>query len=126
MAKRHEAPGAKTPSLQASADSLGSSGAVAGTPGGDLAEIWKSLAGIGLPAEALAAAQGDYIAQAATIWNRMLMPAGSAPALSDRRFAGPDWAATVAPQYFNYRKTSIYAGSNEIQHNIMAKMVLGL
>ncbi|HEV2530586.1 acyl-CoA dehydrogenase family protein [Phenylobacterium sp.] len=40
--------------------------------------------------------------------------------------AGPDWAATVAPQYFNYRKTSIYAGSNEIQHNIMAKMVLGL
>lgn len=40
--------------------------------------------------------------------------------------AGPDYAATVAPQYFNYRKTSIYAGSNEIQHNIMAKMVLGL
>ena len=40
--------------------------------------------------------------------------------------AGPDYAATVAPNYFNYRKTSIYAGSNEIQHNIMAKMVLGL
>ena len=40
--------------------------------------------------------------------------------------AGPDYAATLAPTYFNYRKTSIYAGSNEIQHNIMAKMVLGL
>jgi alkylation response protein AidB-like acyl-CoA dehydrogenase len=40
--------------------------------------------------------------------------------------AGPDYAATTAPHYFNYRKTSIYAGSNEIQHNIMAKMVLGL
>ena len=40
--------------------------------------------------------------------------------------AGPDYAATLAPHYFNYRKTSIYAGSNEIQHNIMAKMVLGL
>ncbi|WP_340647036.1 acyl-CoA dehydrogenase family protein [Phenylobacterium sp.] len=40
--------------------------------------------------------------------------------------AGPDYAATVAPMYFNYRKTSIYAGSNEIQHNIIAKMVLGL
>ena len=40
--------------------------------------------------------------------------------------AGPEWAAAVAPMYFNYRKTSIYAGSNEIQHNIMAKMVLGL
>jgi alkylation response protein AidB-like acyl-CoA dehydrogenase len=40
--------------------------------------------------------------------------------------AGQDYSATVAPTYFNYRKTSIYAGSNEIQHNIMAKMVLGL
>jgi alkylation response protein AidB-like acyl-CoA dehydrogenase len=40
--------------------------------------------------------------------------------------AGPDYAATVAPAYFNYRKTSIYAGSNEIQHNIMAKAILGL
>ena len=38
----------------------------------------------------------------------------------------PDYAAPAAPAYFNYRKTSIYAGSNEIQRNIMAKMVLGL
>jgi alkylation response protein AidB-like acyl-CoA dehydrogenase len=38
----------------------------------------------------------------------------------------PDYAAAVSPSYFNYRKTSIYAGSNEIQRNIMAKMVLGL
>ncbi|WP_297509748.1 acyl-CoA dehydrogenase family protein [uncultured Caulobacter sp.] len=40
--------------------------------------------------------------------------------------AGPDYAAPAAPAYFNYRKASIYAGSNEIQRNIMAKMVLGL
>jgi alkylation response protein AidB-like acyl-CoA dehydrogenase len=33
---------------------------------------------------------------------------------------------TAAPSYFNYRKTSIYAGSHEIQHNILAKAVLGL
>ena len=39
---------------------------------------------------------------------------------------GPDYAAPVAPSYFNYRKASIYAGSNEIQRNIMAKLVLGL
>jgi alkylation response protein AidB-like acyl-CoA dehydrogenase len=39
---------------------------------------------------------------------------------------GPDYAAPVAPHYFNIRKASIYAGSNEIQRNIMAKAVLGL
>jgi alkylation response protein AidB-like acyl-CoA dehydrogenase len=39
---------------------------------------------------------------------------------------GPDYAGPAAPMYFNYRKTSIYAGSNEIQHNIMAKMILGI
>ena len=31
-----------------------------------------------------------------------------------------------APSYFNNRKVSIYGGSNEIQHNIIAKGVLGL
>jgi pimeloyl-CoA dehydrogenase large subunit len=39
---------------------------------------------------------------------------------------GPDWAATVAPTYFNWRKISIYGGSNEIQKNIIAKAILGL
>ena len=39
---------------------------------------------------------------------------------------GPDFAAVLSPAYFNVRKTSIYGGSNEIQKNIMAKMVLGL
>jgi alkylation response protein AidB-like acyl-CoA dehydrogenase len=39
---------------------------------------------------------------------------------------GPDYAHQAAPVYFNMRKTSIYGGSNEIQRNIIAKMVLGL
>ena len=38
---------------------------------------------------------------------------------------GPDYAAPLAPHYFNWRKASIYSGSNEIQKNIIAKMVLG-
>ena len=38
---------------------------------------------------------------------------------------GPDDAATAAPMYFNWRKISIYGGSNEIQRNILAKAVLG-
>jgi pimeloyl-CoA dehydrogenase large subunit len=36
-----------------------------------------------------------------------------------------EWAAPVAPAYFNYRKVTIYGGSNEIQRNILAKAVLG-
>jgi len=39
---------------------------------------------------------------------------------------GPDVAAPLAAAYFNMRKTSIYGGTNEIQKNIIAKMVLGL
>jgi alkylation response protein AidB-like acyl-CoA dehydrogenase len=35
-------------------------------------------------------------------------------------------APAAAPEYFNMRKTTIYGGSNEIQKNIIAKMVLGL
>ena len=38
---------------------------------------------------------------------------------------GPDYAASIAPHYFNWRKASIYGGSNEIQKNIIAKAVLG-
>ena len=39
---------------------------------------------------------------------------------------GPDYAHHAAPTYFNMRKTSIYGGSNEIQRNIITKMILGL
>ncbi len=51
----------------------------------------------------------------------------STPASGDN-FApvGPDSANGTAQEYFNTRKVSIYAGSNEIQRNIMSKLVLGL
>lgn len=39
---------------------------------------------------------------------------------------GPKHAAPLAPHYFNWRKASIYGGTNEIQKNIIAKMMLGL
>jgi alkylation response protein AidB-like acyl-CoA dehydrogenase len=41
----------------------------------------------------------------------------------------PAYAADAAPlsgHYFNFRKTSIYGGSNEIQKNIISQMILGL
>ncbi|MBC9180001.1 acyl-CoA dehydrogenase family protein, partial [Pseudoroseomonas ludipueritiae] len=38
----------------------------------------------------------------------------------------PEGLDAIAPLYFNYRKVSIYGGSNEIQRNIIAKAFLGL
>jgi alkylation response protein AidB-like acyl-CoA dehydrogenase len=39
---------------------------------------------------------------------------------------GPEYGPTVARNYFNLRKTTIYGGSNEIQKNIITRMILGL
>ena len=39
---------------------------------------------------------------------------------------GPDYAAPAMPHYLNYRKVSIYGGSNEIQRNVISKAILGL
>jgi alkylation response protein AidB-like acyl-CoA dehydrogenase len=47
-------------------------------------------------------------------------------ALGDNAPVGPAYARGAADAYFNMRKTSIYGGSNEIQRNIIAKLVLGL
>jgi hypothetical protein len=40
-------------------------------------------------------------------------------------YVGAAYAAPLAPTYFNYRKTTIYGGSNEVQRNIVAQTVLG-
>jgi alkylation response protein AidB-like acyl-CoA dehydrogenase len=37
-----------------------------------------------------------------------------------------DWARTLAPNHYFARHVSIVGGSNEIQHNILAKSILGL
>jgi len=39
---------------------------------------------------------------------------------------GPEYAAPLASRYLNFRKVSIYGGSNEIQRNIVSQMILGL
>lgn len=45
---------------------------------------------------------------------------------TNRAPIGSTTAATALPQYLNDRAASIYAGSNEIQRNIMAKAILRL
>jgi len=38
----------------------------------------------------------------------------------------PEYAPPLSGHYFNQRKTTIYAGSTEIQKNIISKLILGL
>jgi alkylation response protein AidB-like acyl-CoA dehydrogenase len=38
----------------------------------------------------------------------------------------PEWARIATPEYLNYRKVSIYGGSNEVQRTIIAGSILGL
>ena len=45
---------------------------------------------------------------------------------AEHAVTGEDDAAPLASHYFNFRKTSIYGGSNEIQRNIITQMILGL
>jgi alkylation response protein AidB-like acyl-CoA dehydrogenase len=45
---------------------------------------------------------------------------------SNKTPAGPDHASDSVAHYLNFRKTSIYGGSNEIQKNIIAKAILGV
>ena len=53
------------------------------------------------------------------------MPFASEMVEGDNDPIGPDYAGPVAAQYFNNRKLSIFAGSNEIQRGIIAKVKLG-
>ena len=74
-------------------------------------EIQQRLSELAL--EAIGYYANPYIAEAGEAgWNE-------AP-------VGPEHATNIAPHYFNWRKASIYGGTNEIQKNIIAKMVLGL
>jgi alkylation response protein AidB-like acyl-CoA dehydrogenase len=40
-------------------------------------------------------------------------------------YVGAAYVAPLASTYFNYRKTTIYGGSNEVQRNIVSQVVLG-
>jgi pimeloyl-CoA dehydrogenase large subunit len=83
------------------------------------------------PASSILKLKGSEIQQATTELLLEVVGPYAAPYQPDQEGwneppVGPEWAAPIAPAYFNYRKTSIYGGSNEIQKNIIAKAILGL
>ena len=73
--------------------------------------------------ELMMLAAGPY----ALPWIREAMDAGwqGDAALGGLWPGGAAHCAPLAATYFNYRKTTIYGGSNEVQRNIVAQTVLG-
>lgn len=83
---------------------------------------------VGLPAPYLkilsSHLQQDVLELQVRLLGRSALPVRAAD-LSNTPLALDSELANVAPTYCNYRKTTIYAGSNEIQRNIAAKSLLG-
>jgi alkylation response protein AidB-like acyl-CoA dehydrogenase len=88
--------------------------------------VANSAGGKPHPASSVLKLRGSELQQAAT--ELLVDIAGP---LSVASFAGegsdvPEWAQATTPSYLNYRKVSIYGGSNEVQRTIIAGSILGL
>ncbi|WP_106826351.1 acyl-CoA dehydrogenase family protein [Mycobacterium avium] len=77
------------------------------------------------PASSVLKLRGSQLQQVATELLVEVAGPDALPAKADD-IASPSWAQSSAPHYLNYRKTSIYGGSSEVQRNIIASTILGL
>ncbi|WP_067720227.1 acyl-CoA dehydrogenase family protein [Nocardia yamanashiensis] len=77
------------------------------------------------PASSVLKLRGSELQQAAT---ELLLDIAGPDALPVQAAgtASPDWAQRTGPAYLNYRKTTIYGGSSEVQRTIIASTILGL
>ncbi|BBY18869.1 acyl-CoA dehydrogenase family protein [Mycolicibacterium litorale] len=85
-----------------------------------------SVGGKPNPASSVLKLRGSQLQQVAT---ELLVEVAGPDALpydAGDELASPAWAQRSAPTYLNYRKTSIYGGSNEVQRTIIASTILGL
>ena len=97
--------------------------------------VIAAVAGGGVPGaeSSMLKIRGTQIRQEISSLNRRAMGPYARPFIAEgfeEGYAGepvgPVEAAPAAAQYLNSRKLSIYGGSNEIQRNIISKMILGL
>ena len=70
--------------------------------------------------------KGTEIQQALTELSMQAVGPMAQPFKAVNGEAFDEFTAGLAPRYCNFRKTTIYVGSNEIQRNIISKMTLGL
>jgi alkylation response protein AidB-like acyl-CoA dehydrogenase len=78
------------------------------------------------PASSVLKLRGSQLQQEATELILDLAGPLSLASFADGGSEVPGWARASAPEYLNYRKTSIYGGSNEVQRTIIAGTILGL
>ena len=97
--------------------------------------VITAVAGGGVPGaeSSMLKIRGTEIRQELTALTRRAMGPYALPFIEealqegdDQAGVGPQEAASASAQYFNNRKLSIFGGSNEIQKNIISKMILGL
>ncbi|MEO6747806.1 MAG: acyl-CoA dehydrogenase family protein, partial [Caldimonas sp.] len=97
--------------------------------------VIAAVAGGGVPGaeSSMLKIRGTQIRQEISSLNRRAMGPYAQPFIAEgfeEGYAGEPVgsveAAPAAAQYLNSRKLSIYGGSNEIQRNIISKMILGL
>ncbi|MFF0491722.1 acyl-CoA dehydrogenase family protein [Nocardia sp. NPDC004068] len=77
------------------------------------------------PVSSVLKLRGSELQQAAT---ELLLDIAGPDALpvNAEGIGSPDWAQRSGPSYLNYRKTTIYGGSSEVQRTIIASTILGL
>jgi alkylation response protein AidB-like acyl-CoA dehydrogenase len=78
------------------------------------------------PASSVLKLRGSELQQAATELLVDIAGPLSVASFADDGSEVPSWARATAPHYLNYRKVSIYGGSNEVQRTIIAGSILGL
>ncbi|MEU4345727.1 acyl-CoA dehydrogenase family protein [Nocardia sp. NPDC023852] len=77
------------------------------------------------PASSVLKLRGSELQQAATELLADIAGPDAIPVSADD-IASPGWAQRSGPAYLNYRKTTIYGGSSEVQRTIIASTILGL
>jgi alkylation response protein AidB-like acyl-CoA dehydrogenase len=88
--------------------------------------VAHSIGGKPHPASSVLKLCGSELQQAATELLVDIAGPLSLASFADCGSSIPEWARAATPSYLNYRKASIYGGSNEVQHTIVASTILGL
>jgi pimeloyl-CoA dehydrogenase large subunit len=85
-----------------------------------------SPSGAADPASSILKIKGSELQQATSELLMQVLGPRSLRSYAEEQDATSNWTSTITANYFNWRKVSIFGGSNEIQKSIIARSILGL